>query len=381
MTRGSPFLLLLVLACQGGPAVARDPDLQLSEILRRFSEDGDAAGALAGLDEVIRARPDWVEAHRARANVLVAAGRPAIALPAWDRVIILEPKNLDALTARGLLLADLGRAAEAERDFAAVIEAAPKAPDGYLLRAWLERRDGRHSESQRDLAEARARDPERWEAYHNAGAAAARAGWWPQAARNFELAVLLRPDHADGWIALSRAHASLGHADRALEELDRADRERPKDPAVWYWRGELLRSLERHVEAVRAYDRAIAFGAAPIMYSGRAQSRVRLDDAPGAEKDFATALELEPGLREAWVARARWRAASGRTDAAREDYAAALRIRASAPVLRELARLHQERGQWASAVAGYERALSICVEPDLRPVLERDLADARAHLK
>ena len=381
MTRGLPIFLLLVLACQGGSTATRDPDLLLNESLRRFSEDGDGVAAVAALDEVIRARPDWIEAHIARANVLVAAGRPAIALVEWDRVIAMQPKNLDALTARGLLLADLGRPADAERDFAVVVGAAPKAPDGYLLRAWLERRDGRHSESQSDLAEARARDPSRWEAYHNSGAAAARAGWWPQAARNFELAVFLRPDHADGWIALSRAHSALGLADRALEELDRADRERPKDPAVWYARGELLRSLERHSEAVRAYDRAIAFGAAPIMYSGRAQSRVRLNDAAGAEKDFATALNLEPSLREAWVARARWRAASGRIDEARDDYAGALRIRASAPILRELARLYQDRGQWEPAVAGYEHALSICVEPDLRPVLERDLAEARAHLK
>ncbi len=298
-----------------------------------------------------------------------------------DRAIAAQPSNLDALTARGLLLAESGRPADSERDFNAVIAAAPTAPDGYLLRAWLERRDGRFSESVRDLAEARARGPGRWEDYHNAGAAAAKAGRWARAERNFELSLLLRPDNADGWLALSRVHASNGQPDKALEALDRAAMERPGDAAIWYARGEILRSLFRHSEAIRAYDCAIDLDPIPIMYASRAQARASVKDAKGAEADFHRALALEPGLREAWVGRARLRAEAGRYEEARNDYAAALRIRASASVLRELARLHHDKEQWGPAVAGYESALRICTEPQLKPIIERDLANAKAQKK
>jgi tetratricopeptide (TPR) repeat protein len=202
-----------------------------------------------------------------------------------------------------------------------------------------------------------------------------------QAARSFELALLLRPDHADGWLALSRAHAALGMNDRALEDLERADREAPRSAPVSYARAEILRFLERFPEAARAYDRAIELGPSPIMYSGRAQVRLALNDPKGAESDFETALKLEPTLREAWVARARWRASQGRFEEARADYSAALRLRASATILRELARLHHDREQWEPAVAAYESALRICDEPGLKPALERELADARAHRK
>lgn len=306
---------------------------------------------------------------------------PETEIAQLDRAIALQPDNLDALNARGLLLAESGRKADAERDFNAVIAAAPGAPDGYLLRAWLERREGRFSESERDLAEARARGPGRWEDYHNAGAAAAKAGRWARAERHFELSLLLRPDNADGWLALSRVHASSGQPDKAVEDLDRASLERPGDSAIWYARGEILRSLFRHAEAIRAYDCAITLDPIPIMYASRAQARASVKDAKGAEADFDRALALEPELREAWIGRARVRAEAGRYEDARDDYAAALRIRASASVLRELARLHHDRELWGPAVAGYESALRICTEPQLKPIIERDLANAKAHQK
>lgn len=379
MTRAS-ILLVLIAGC-AVPAPARDPEEQFRDTMRNYDENPDARAALAGVEEVLKSRPEWAEAHAARAHLLLAIGQAAEALKSYDRAIELQPGLLDAVTARGILLAELGRSAEAERDFNAIIAAIPTASDGYLLRAWLERRTGRFSEAERDLAEARSRDPVRWEAYHNLGAVAAQGGRWMQAARSFELALLLRPDHVDGWLALSRAHASQGLKDRALEDLDRADREAPGAATVSYARAELLRSLGRPGEAARAYDRAIALGAIPIMYAGRAQVRLALNDAKGAETDFTTALELEPTLREAWVARARWRASEGRFEEARADYAAALRLRASATILRELARLHHDRELWDPAVAAYESALRICDEPGLKPALERDLADAKAHKK
>jgi tetratricopeptide (TPR) repeat protein len=140
----------------------------------------------------------------------------------------------------------------------------------------------------------------------------------------------------------------------------------------------MLRSLERHAEAIRAYDAALSLSPVPIMYVGRASSRAVAGDARGAEADFNRALELEPSLREAWVGRARLFAQAGRYEEARSDYSNALRIRASASVLYELGRLHQDHGKLEQAVPAYETALRICTESALRDQVARDLAAARS---
>ena len=382
--RRAPALLVFLLAACASSAPPRD---ELDEWA--YSSAG-TQGALdwepvkAALEEIhgrLREQPEWAEGWFTRGNILGAHGFAHMALESYTRALKLRPESIEALLARGLVRADLGDEAEAERDFAAAIALAPKTPDGYLLRAWLERRQGRYSESERDLAEARARGPERWQDYHNAGATAARAGKWKSAERSLELAVLLEPRHADGWLALSRAHASLGQPDRALEDLNRADLERPGDAAIWYARAELLRSMYRWEESVRAYDVAISLGAVPIMYAGRGQARAEIKDGKGAEDDLDRAVKLEPDLREAWIARARVRAAAGRFEAAREDYNAALRIRASASILRELGRLHHDHELWEKAIQIYEAALGLCDDPHVKSWILRDLADAKARKK
>lgn len=384
MARASVLLLAGLASCSATPAAPAD-DLDLAFPAIAASRSGadveKLTSALAEIHAKIRAKPEAADGHLSRANILAGAGCPGMALESYDRALALRPDYVEALLARGAFHGMHGRAAEAERDFDAVIKAAPDVPDGYLLRAWIERSQLRFSEATRDLAEARARGPGRWQDYHNAGVGAIRDGRWGQAELNFELSVLLRPDHADGWIALSRVHASTERYDRALEDLDRAAHERPGDASVGYARGEILRSLGRFEEAVRAYDAAIAAGPVPIMYSGRGQARAALNDPAGAEKDFGVAITLEPTLREAWVERGRLRAAAGRYDDARDDYVEALRIRASASVLYDLARLHHEKGAWEPAISAYEWALRICTEPPLRDSIDRRLADARARRK
>ena len=382
MRRAFSALILCLAACAS--TSSQPDDLDRLEHVGGLSSLPDWKGAQAALKEInqqVRERPDWAEGWYARGNILGAYGFTRNALESYQRALDLRPNYLEAILARGLVRVDMGEEAEAERDFEAAIKAAPKTPDGYLLRAWLERRQGRYSESERDLAEARSRGPGRWEDYHNAGAAASRAGKWKSAERSLEFAVLLAPNHAAGWLALSRVHASMGQPDKALDDLHRADAERPGDASIWYARAELLRSLYRWEESVRAYDVAISLGPVPMMYAGRGQARAEINGGKDAEVDLDQAVKLEPGLREAWIARARVRAAAGRFEPAREDYNAALRIRASASVLRELGRLHHEHERWDQAIQIYEAALGLCDDPSLRIWIQRDLADAKGRKK
>ncbi|HKS15966.1 MAG TPA: tetratricopeptide repeat protein [Planctomycetota bacterium] len=380
MSRTTVLAVALLAGCA---SAAHKPVDDLDEYYASTSLHGihrDFDEVRAALTEVhagLRANPGWAEGWFRRANILESSGFREMALKSYDKAIGLNPEYVDALLARGMLRVDGG----SEKDFEAVIKAAPKAPDGYLMRAWLERKEGRYSESERDLAEARARGPGRWEDYHNAGVAAHRAGRLRAAEQNFNLSVLLRPDNADGWLALSSIHAATGRTEKALDDLNQAETARPGDASIWYARAEILRSLGRSDEAIRAYDVALKLGPVPIMHAGRGQARDLAKDVQGAEADFTRALEMDPNLRDAWVARARLRARAGRYEEARDDFAVALRIRASATVLREFGRLHHDKELWGHAVAAYESALRLCDEPSLKALIERDLADARAKRK
>ena len=380
---GAILLMVVAGSCHGGSQSPASSDWErlLETTLKEYARDGNAAKALAGVDEAIRLKPDAAGAHAARGGLLRALGRHSEALTSYDQAVKLEPGHLTARTARGLMRMELEQFAEAEADFAAIIEAAPGSPDGYLLRGWLERRTGRFSEAERDLAEARARDPGRWEAYHNAGVAALDSKRWGDAERNFEIALFFAPKAWTAWLGLARVRAATGKTERALEDIDRAAAARPGESSIPYAKAEILRALGRFAEAARAYDRALLLGAAPIMFVGRAQARAELGDLEGAEGDFAKALDLEPRLREAFVARARMRAALKRYDEAQEDFASALKLKATAETVRDLGRLHQERERWAAAVSCFESALKICTDEEMRAIIGRDLAGARAQKK
>lgn len=101
---------------------------------------------------------------------------------------------------------------------------------------------------------------------------------------------------------LGRAEAlrKAGRQDAALEVLDGLAATYGALPIVQTTRGDLLRSMDRYVESVQAYDKALSLydDADPsqwfVLYA-RGISHERLGHWPEAESDFRAALELNPG--------------------------------------------------------------------------------------
>ena len=73
----------------------------------------------------------------------------------------------------------------------------------------------------------------------------------------FDRALALQPDHADGWIQKGIALARLGQHESAAIALAEAIRLRPDDPELWLQRAGSLRDLQRHAEALTACDEAL----------------------------------------------------------------------------------------------------------------------------
>ena len=100
---------------------------------------------------------------------------------------------------------------------------------------------------------------------------------------------------------LGRANAleRSGRSDAALEVLDELAETHGNLPIVHTTRGDLLRGMNRYVEAVKAYDAAISLYDSEdssqwfVLYA-RAISQERLNHWPEAEADFRAALKMNP---------------------------------------------------------------------------------------
>jgi tetratricopeptide (TPR) repeat protein len=110
-----------------------------------------------------------------------------------------------------------------------------------------------------------------------------------------------RDDPAFHAAELGRAEAlhRSGRSDAALEVLEQLSETHSTLPIVHVTRGDLLRSMTRHVDAIAAYDRALSLYEADdrsqwFVLHARGISNERLDNWPQAEADFRRALELNP---------------------------------------------------------------------------------------
>lgn len=136
--------------------------------------DHDAARRL--LEEVLRANPDNVWAHRTLGDLALEANRPADARAAFEAALQLGPS--DAAAHRGL--------------------------------AFALHRGGDPAAAVPHYRAALAVDPDDAEAHNNLGAALAQGGDLEGAARHFEAALRARPDHADARRNLEQARRVLG---------------------------------------------------------------------------------------------------------------------------------------------------------------------------
>lgn len=107
------------------------------------------------------------------------------------------------------------------------------------------------------------------------------------------------PAHHVAEIGRAEAAYNAGQKDAALEILRSLARNRPDLIIAQTALGDALRREERFVEAIGAYDAAIALAPAPQrqhwnLFYARGICHERQKDWPKAEADFRKALELEP---------------------------------------------------------------------------------------
>ena len=240
-------------------------EVGLQQVLERY-ESGDAPGALARCEQLVRDRPGVPLALRHLAVLRRRAGDLAGAVEAGRRALAADPGSAEAAAELGRALDELGRPREAVLildPYARVPE-----PDLDVLMTWgaALAHAGRRDAAVAALGRAREAQPRSALAAYNLGAVHLVFGEREPARAAFEAALVLEPGLARAWNSLGLLAAEGGKTEEAVRLWERALAENPHDPDTLFNLGTLLWRGGRKAEARPRLEQFLA-DAPPALYA------------------------------------------------------------------------------------------------------------------
>jgi tetratricopeptide (TPR) repeat protein len=301
---GEPVGTLDVALAHAAKLLVSSPDLaaeQATEILKvapghpvatiilgaSHRARGDAPGALAILEPLARAYPDWVSTHYELGLALGLAGRASDAVAALRRAVELKPEMGDAWRALGDNLTALGDVPGADTAYARHIRSSTRDPrllvpaaalcEGNipvaerLLRDHLKRfptdvvairmlaevaaRLGRYRDSEKLLARCLELAPGFNAARHNLAIILQRQDRFAEALHEVERLLQQDPSDSGGRNLKAALLGRLGEVQQSVEIYRQVLDQFPAHPKVWHSYGHALRTAGRQPESIAAYRR------------------------------------------------------------------------------------------------------------------------------
>ncbi|GLW34290.1 tetratricopeptide repeat protein [Actinoplanes regularis] len=253
--------------------------------------------ALADLDAVIEADPNYAEYRFDRGNLLRRMGRPHEALADYETALTLSPPFPEVYYNRGDTRLELGDTDGAAADFGYVLELDPDHVDAYLNRAGLRLAAGDLTGAAEDTAAGLRIAPGNVHLLCVRGQLELSDGDPAVAERTLSDALAAAPDLAAGWAARATARYELGDVPAALADLDRALSLRD-DPEMRFNRAVLLAEAGRHAEAVDDLTAAGGSSDDPQIRWERARSLLALGDTRAADDDLRACAAADPELAD-----------------------------------------------------------------------------------
>lgn len=300
--------------------------------------------------------PDLKEAAR-----LDQAGRCQEAEAIYRRALSRGTPGAALLNNAGNHYLVCNQPAQARTCFEKLLTAVPGHPNASLQLARLDLAAGNFARAAQLLEGIASGHPADFELQYLLGRAAARAGGYPRAVEALETALRLRPADPGATLEAGLANAAAGNAPRAVFLLARAHAQLPDQPGIALALARAAEDAGYFGDAVAAFDRYLAHSpsdsaarrdrarALAMTAAGRDQGIRDLEsyiarnpsdplghfyaaqagwavDADAALAHLARALELDPKLAPAHVARAWLLHRLGRSEEALPHLDAALKI-------------------------------------------------------
>ena len=220
-----------------------------------LTEMGRPADALASYDQALTLAPNFTPALTNRANLLKAAGRMDAALADYDQAIAMEPRNPQGHFNRGAALSEARRLDEALGSYAAAINLKPDYVDAIYNGALVLQELQRWDEAIKGYNRVIALKPDHTEALNNKGAILQYFAHYDEALAAFDKAIASNPHYPEAYYNRSFIKWQKQKGDpQAIRDLERAIQLRPDYP---YALGDLLH-LRMQVGDWDTYARDVA---------------------------------------------------------------------------------------------------------------------------
>lgn len=292
------------------PRLAREQALEIlqaigphprARFLLALADDalGDAAAALASLQQLAQQHPDWRPPHRALADLLARQGRGDEAIQRLRHALALDARDPSAW----LALADHLRAADDEAGAAEAqaMHLRHATQDPQLLQAADALAANHLPVAETLLRDRLSRHPSDAAALRMLAEVAARLGRLDDAQALLEHCLRCAP----GFAAARHNLAIVAHRGNkpllALEQLDQLLAQDPENPSALNLRAAVLCRLGDYAPAIAIYDRLVArYPTQAKLWLSLGHSLKTHGDRERAISAYRRAIALEPGFGEAW---------------------------------------------------------------------------------
>jgi len=366
---GLPSFLLLAL-CLLLAACGRTGSWGLVD---QYRTSLDTAQRTVIIRQMAQGEPAEAPTRFAQAYITAQSGKTGPAIALLDDLLAAEPDFADAYALRGALRLRLGNLEGALDDYEAARTHGTPDPFVALQHGGLLLAKGMLTSALVRYDEALDDFPGFARLHVARGVALSELARYTEAITAFDKALELDPNSAEAYYnrALNRRLASADNLQPAYDDYTQALRLQPDFVLALLNRGLIAFEQDRKADALADYNRAIALDTGFAQsYVNRGNLYVQLDKPDSALLDFAHALLIDPQMASAYNGRATVMGIKGRYEDAVGDFDRALKLDPQNPNLhfsRSLALM--ALGRPADACKGFQLALA-AGHPDAQAFVE-----------
>jgi tetratricopeptide (TPR) repeat protein len=189
-------------------------------------EQGRLDEAIYHCSEVVRLRPNYLDAQINLAHVLYDAGRLDEAVKECRKYLQMKPDDPNVLNVLGITLGQQGKFDEAVKCFTEALRIKPDAA-AHTNISYVLALQGNLDEAAVHLAEALRLDPQLAQAHYSLGQVLARKGKIDEAITQFEEVLRLKPDWIEpmnnlAWLLAASKETTIHNPDKAIRFAQRA---------------------------------------------------------------------------------------------------------------------------------------------------------------